>query len=232
MTQMGAAGGIQGNDPESKNLQKQIAEKQKQLQELSSNEDLTMEQKMKKRQEIQKEITDLNNQLRQHQIQQRKEKMQEKDTAMDDMLGENKKTEQTEGSQQNSGLSKNSMKAMITADTARDQAQVKGSVASDLEGRAGVLESEIKLDASRGQNVEKKQEELSEVEKKAQDVTASQISSLAEAGEAIKEAGKESDGTEESAGEEEKDKTEKNHSPSALQEEVLPEQYVPIDVRL
>ncbi len=61
-------------DQETKSLQKQIAEKQKQLQELSSNEEMSMEEKMKKRQDIQKEITELNNQLRQHQIEQRNEK--------------------------------------------------------------------------------------------------------------------------------------------------------------
>ena len=57
----------QGADSYSKNIQNQIADAQKALQELSSNENLTMEEKRQKRQEIQQEIADLNQQLRQHQ---------------------------------------------------------------------------------------------------------------------------------------------------------------------
>ena len=59
-------------DSVSKNIQNQIANAQNQLQELSANENMSAEEKMKKRQEIQQQITDLNNQLRQHQIEQRK----------------------------------------------------------------------------------------------------------------------------------------------------------------
>ena len=59
-------------DSVSKNIQNQIANAQKQLQELSANENMSAEEKMKKRQEIQQQITDLNNQLRQHQIEQKK----------------------------------------------------------------------------------------------------------------------------------------------------------------
>ena len=65
------AGGMnmtKATDSVSKNIQNQIANAQKQLQELSANKDMSIEEKMKKRQEIQQQITDLNNQLRQHQI--------------------------------------------------------------------------------------------------------------------------------------------------------------------
>ena len=63
----------QGNDSVSKNIQNQIANAQQKLQDLSSNEEMSLEDKMKKRQEIQQEINNLNQQLRQHQIEQRKE---------------------------------------------------------------------------------------------------------------------------------------------------------------
>lgn len=72
-TQTGAMGMAQANDSVSKNIQNQIANAQQKLQDLSSNEELSLEDKMKKRQEIQQEITNLNQQLRQHQIEQRKE---------------------------------------------------------------------------------------------------------------------------------------------------------------
>ncbi len=41
---------------------------------------------MKKRQEIQQEITNLNQQLRQHQIEQRKEQQSKNSSSMDDMV--------------------------------------------------------------------------------------------------------------------------------------------------
>lgn len=65
-TQIKQMGTFQATDSYSRNIQNQIANAQKQLQELSSNEDMTLEEKMKKRQEIQQQISDLNLQLRQH----------------------------------------------------------------------------------------------------------------------------------------------------------------------
>ena len=64
-------GGMQ-SDSYTKNIQRQIADAQQKLQDLSSNEELSLEDKMKKRQEIQQEITNLNQQLRQHQMEQRR----------------------------------------------------------------------------------------------------------------------------------------------------------------
>ena len=52
-TQTGTMGMTQGNDSVSKNIQNQIANAQQKLQDLSSNEELSVEDKMKKRQEIQ-----------------------------------------------------------------------------------------------------------------------------------------------------------------------------------
>lgn len=183
------AGGMnmtKATDSVSKNIQNQIANAQKQLQELSANKDMSIEEKMKKRQEIQQQITDLNNQLRQHQIEQRKEQ-QAKKSSMDDMLGGSKKTAPKAG-KQSTGLSQASMKAMISADSAMAQAQVQGSVATKMEGRAGVLESEIKLDSARGDDAKK--EELAEVEQKAVQAESAQMNTLATANKELEEAAK------------------------------------------
>ena len=187
-TQVGGMNMMQSNDSVSKNLQNQIANAQKQLQELSANKEMSLEEKMKKRQEIQQQIADLNNQLRQHQIEQRKEQ-QAKKSSMDDMLGGSKKTAPKAG-KQSTGLSQASMKAMISADSAMAQAQVQGSVATKMEGRAGVLESEIKLDQARGDDVEKKKEELAEVQQKAVQAESAQMSTLADANKELEEAAK------------------------------------------
>ena len=122
------AGGMKmATDSVSKNIQNQIANAQKQLQELSENKDMNIEEKVKKRQEIQQQITDLNNRLRQHQIEQRKEQ-QEK------VAKSATKRESSRKETNSAGLSQESMKAMISADSAVSQAQVQGEC-SNKNGR-------------------------------------------------------------------------------------------------
>lgn len=187
-TQVGGINLMQSKDSVSKNIQNQIANAQKQLQELSSNKEMSVEEKMKKRQEIQQQITDLNNQLRQHQIEQRKEQ-QVKKSSMNDMLGGSKQTASKVGNQ-GTGLSQASMKAMISADSAMAQAKKQGSVAGQMEGKAGVLEAEIKLDAARGGNVEKKKEELAEAQQKATQAESAQMNTLSNANKELEAATK------------------------------------------
>lgn len=178
-----------GMDSVSKNIQNQIANAQKQLQELSSNKELSIEEKMEKRQEIQQKITDLNNQLRQHQIKMRREQQQAKGSSMDDMLGGSNRTASKAG-KQSAGLSQASMTAIISADSAIARAQEQGGVVTKMEGRAGVLETEIKLDAARGGNVEAKQEELAEVQQKAAQAQSAQMTTLADASKELEAAAK------------------------------------------
>lgn len=180
-TQAAQIGMNQAMDSYSKNIQNQIANAQKQLQELSSNEEMTLEEKMKKRQEIQQQISDLNMQLRQHQIEQRKEQ-QSKGASMDDMLGGNRTA--AESGNKGSGLSQASMQAMISADSSMKQAKVQGSVATQMQGRANVLKAEIKQSGS----TEAKEAELADLEQKAVNATASQMNTLAEANKAVSEA--------------------------------------------
>lgn len=56
----GLAGMGQADDSYSKSIRSQIRQAQKQLQELGANENMGLEEKMKKRQELQKQITELN----------------------------------------------------------------------------------------------------------------------------------------------------------------------------
>lgn len=187
----GAGGGVQAgnvgmqNDSVSKNIQNQIANAQKQLQDLSANQEMTLEEKMKKRQEIQQEITNLNQQLRQHQIEQRKER-QSKSSSVDELLGGKQNT--GKAGNKGNGLSQASMQAMISADSSMKQAQIQGNVATRMEGRAGVLKAEIKQDA--GGNTEAKEVELAEAEQKAMSAAASQMNTLADANETMEKAAK------------------------------------------
>jgi len=187
-SQAGQMGMNQSTDSYSRNIQNQIANAQKQLQELSSNEDMSLEEKMKKRQEIQQQINDLNVQLRQHQAEMRKEKQQAKGSSMDDMLDGTRNARSTKMGSNSTGLSQAGMTAMISADSSIKQAKIQGSVATSMKGRAGVLKSEIKN--NHGGNVEKKQEELADIEQKAQAATISQISILADASKTLEKAAK------------------------------------------
>lgn len=172
-------------DSVSKSIQNQIANAQKQLQQLGENKDMTPEEKMKKRQEIQQEINNLNQQLRQHQIEKRKE--QQAKNAPEKQANNNK---QKNASDQKAGLSTTSMQAMISANSSIKQAKVQGSTAAQMEGKAGVLKMEIKLDESRGGDTAAKETELAEVEQKAESAANGQLGTLAEANQTMTEAAK------------------------------------------
>lgn len=187
-TQAGRSGVQMQTDPVSKNIQTQIVNAQKQLQDIAADKEMSAEQKMKKRQEIQQEITSLNQQLRQHQIEQRKEQQsQSKSSPVDEMSGSEQSAGNAKSGDNGSGLSQASMKAMMSADSSMKQAQIQGNAATRMEGRAGVLKAEIKQG---GGNIEAKQAELAQVEQKAMNATASQMNTLAEANQTIEEAAK------------------------------------------
>lgn len=243
--QAGQIGMGQTKDAVSKNIQRQIAQVQKQLQELSSNEEMSMEDKMKRRQEMQKQIADLNNQLRTHEMELRKEKQQTKGSSMDDLLGGSNQNRSAKTGDGGKGLSQASMKAVISADSAIGQADVQGSVAKKMEGRAGVLETEIKLDAARGGDTAAKEEQLAKTQQKALSAAASQMSTLGQAREEIQEAAKADEDKNVNAGQTKDGKTEK--TADAKDHPVQPEDgassdtaavttttadYTPVDVRI
>lgn len=172
------------NDAVSKSIQDQIMNAQKRLQELGADKEMAMEEKMKRRQEIQQEIANLNQQLRQHQIEKRKEQQAQRTAAGEH--SQNAATQQ-EAKQEN-GFSTTSMQAMISADSSLKQAKVQGSVATRMEGRAGVLKIEIKQDE--GQDTSAKEAELAEAEQIASQAETAQMNTLAEANRTMEEAEK------------------------------------------
>lgn len=155
-----------GSDSTTKNLQSQIANAQKQMQELSTNKEMSPEAKMEKRKEIQEQINELQNQLRQHQLEQRKENLQKSSSSMEDMLGGSRQNSQPSAG--GTGMSGGSMQAILSADSAMSQVKAQGSARAQVKGEAKVLKAEIKQDGARGANVEKKQEQLDEIEARAQ----------------------------------------------------------------
>ena len=176
---------MQTNDSFSKMIQSQIANAQEQLQKLSENNDMSVEEKMKRRQEIQQQITDLDHQLRQHQIVQRRAN-QGKDNVIERNLSTKRADKSGKGAQQ--GMRASTMRVIISADAAMSQAQVQSSVATRMEGRVGVLEAEIKQDSANGKSVESKQEDLIEVQQKLATTETSQMNVLSVVNKRLEEA--------------------------------------------
>lgn len=208
------AGSADQMDPVSKNLRNQIDGLKRQMQELAANQEMSADAKMKKRQDIQKQISELEIQLRQHQMEVKREqtrKKKEESNALDEMTGAKKQAKQDGGRQ--TGLSTGSMEAMISADASLKQADVHGSTAQKMDNRAGVIETEIMLDRGRGgsSNIELKEAELADAKALADQATASQMQSLAQANETIQDAAKEEQKDEKtdgvSAGVKEEDQT-------------------------
>ena len=162
-------------DSYSKSLQEQINNANEQLQSLGDDKEMSIDEKMKKRQEIQKQITDLQNQLRQHHIEQKKENRQSKGSSVEDMLGGKQTAKSSKAAK---GISTASMKALISADSAINQVEAGGAVKANLKGKAGILETEIKLDSARGKDVEKKQEQLADIESRNRDIESNQLEVL------------------------------------------------------
>lgn len=179
-------------DMYTKNIQQQIIDTQKKMQDISSNEKMSMEEKMKKRQELQQEISDLNNQLRQHLAEKKKEQQEQKKAAT---VEEDTRGADTTVQEGTTGISGKGMSAMISAGTSLKQAQSQDSVKVKLEGRAGVLRAEIKQDARMETrqdapqgSANAKERELEKVEKKVSDVSSAQMSSLKDANQVMKDA--------------------------------------------
>lgn len=169
------AGAGRAADVQSRAIQKQIEDARKRLQEVAAAKDLSAEEKMKKRQEIQKEINDLNVQLRQHQAEVRKQEQEEK-RASSETAKAKQKTAEEEG-----GFSTAGMQAVLSADASMKQAEVQEGTAKKMEGRANVLEAEIKQDGSLGGDTRAKEAELAEARQKADAAEASGMDTLGEA---------------------------------------------------
>ena len=213
--QSAPAGTGQAMDAQSKNIRKQIEEAQKKLQEISSSGEISPEEKMKKRQEIQKQISDLRMQLQKHQAEMRRQQQAEKRAAENQSKAGQKQEEQA------TGVSAAGMQAVISADNSMKQARVQNGVAVKMEGRAGVLEAEIKQDGRNGGNTQAKEAELAEAKEKADAAKASGIETLREADRKMEEAAgaEQSAGTKRADAEAGAEKTEKEKAEEAKAEE-------------
>lgn len=185
------------HDTESKGIENQITSARQQLQKLSSDQEMTVEEKKQKRQEVQKQIADLNRELRQHQMELRKEQLEEQQDRKADAKEANnenradkagtpesekeKREDNKEDQEQQVSFPKGSMTAIVSAETSKGQADTQRSVVLSLEGTARIMQSEIDLDAGRGQNTERKRAALESIQQRASRASQAQFGLLSNA---------------------------------------------------
>lgn len=155
-------------DSESRNLRNQIANAQQRLNKLSSDSEISQEEKAKERQEIQKQIAELNRKLRQRRIEQKEEaaeatEKQEKQKQLQNI--EQEKEEAKPQEEDKSNTSAVHMQNMLTADSKLRQQQIQESTSRATEGLEGILEAEIKSDTLYGSDTTAKEEKLSDMQK-------------------------------------------------------------------
>ncbi len=155
-------------DSESKNLQNQINSKEQRLKRLSTDSEMTAEEKAKERQEVQKLIEELNRKLRLLQMEKKEEtakaaKEQEKklqDTDKENAEEEESAKVRADRMEMLSPPVENIQKILVS-DSWVQQERVQESVAVQKEGRMKILETEIKSDKLYGTDTTAKREELS-----------------------------------------------------------------------
>ncbi len=195
------------SDTESKGLQNQISVARQQLEKLSTNQEMTVEEKKQKRQEIQNQISELNRELRQRQAELRREQLQEsgKENGQAQKLEEDgtkkfpgqdeekENEKETNAARQEKEekviLPYRKMEAILTAKSVENQAGTQERVVSDLTGRARIVQSEIAQDAGRGQETERKEEALEELERRAARASEAQMGFLTNAAQQISKTG-------------------------------------------
>ena len=152
-------------DNETKNLQNQLANKEQRLQRLTSNSELTAEEKAKQRQEIQQQIAELNRKLKMLELEQKKKaeeaaKKQEQKVALNEELyaetkekksvdkvqSEEEKPRAQESEREKQAPIQN-IQQMLAVDSYIQQERVQESVAKNKTGHENVLEAEIQSDA-------------------------------------------------------------------------------------
>ena len=190
-------------DSETKSFQNQIASAQTQLQKLSANNEMSSEEKAKKRQEIQKQIMELNNMLRERKAELRREKQQkaaeEGNSGEEPLPGQQVKPETVHiesNTSSSPGISSRHMKSLISADAAIDKAELADNISNELESRVQVLQGEIRQAEANGGYVEAKKGEVQSLENKVAKISGAKANiingAISEMKQAVKEAGKDS----------------------------------------
>ena len=176
----------QAEDSVIKNAQSQIEALRKQLRQLAENEEMDPKTKAQKKQDIQKQIAELNAQIRQRQAEIRKEKQEAREPSQREIEKKAEENAKTEGT----SFSKTEAGSIISASNALDAAQDLSGLNKKLSGRARELGAEIKTDLARGADTKAKENELSKVKKGIKHTAEGSAEILNEAGKELETAAK------------------------------------------
>lgn len=143
----------QETDSFEKNIRRQIDGMKEQLQKLSENEELDPKEKMKKKEEITRQISELETQLTEHKAQKKEEEQEQK---VQKEQPNRDRFEKSDGSAEN-------MKDVLSADVSLKKASAREGAANSLERISRTLESEIRQDKRRGISTERKEADLAEI---------------------------------------------------------------------
>lgn len=216
---------IQGNDSRIQAYQQQIVQLQQKIQDLSQNEDLTMEEKMKKRQEINQQIHMVEQQMRQVQREIRQEQNKAKKNAMDEMISTPKKS----GADL---MSSDKMRSLIAGGQAMKQADGNMALSKEMDGKARVLAGEIAADQQRGINTEQKEEEMADLEQRADLLKSDAVKAASEASDGIRKADEEEQAEENGTDKKEKDIRDENADHSDGLRDLSEGVQVHVDIKL
>lgn len=179
----------QKTDTVAQGLQRQIQRTEEQIAKLSEQENLTPEEKQKKKKELEEKLNSLKQQLQQHEIEKKKAEQEEKTRKIQEEL-EKKEAERREqrGEEERNGMSNAGMHAMIFAGKSMEQANAIHRVKTSMEGEAHRLKGAIAAEESRGGDVSELKSQLGELEGRIGEVTADIVKKYGEANQKMKQA--------------------------------------------
>ncbi len=168
---------ISQTETETKNILNQITSKQQNLKRLSSDSKMSAEEKAKERQEIQKQIAELNRKLRMLRMEKEEEvKEAEKEQEQKAVLSEERNkalkqedankvimTEDTQKQKEKVNVSPQNIQKMLEGSSLVQKERIQQRVDNQKELAGNILETEIKLDELYGADTSAKKEELADM---------------------------------------------------------------------
>ncbi|MCM1105848.1 MAG: FlxA-like family protein [Blautia sp.] len=176
-------------DAVSKSIQKQLSDVQRQKQALTSEDGLSAEERMKKRKELQQEISRLNGKLRQRQSELNKEQNRSirrseelskeedkkmKSSAVSEEDSKDRDAKELEKDEREKKSVRTELHSLSQTRSALEESKAQENVITRMESGVVILKGEIKQDKLRGQNVDGKKEELARQEKKLRQASVNQ----------------------------------------------------------
>ena len=162
-------------DTEAKNIQNQITDKQQILNRLSSDSEMSAEEKAKERQEIQKQIAELDRKLRmlhlekQEKSEESVKEQEQKELLKDERIEEalpDKSDENIKTQQEKPNILPQNIQKMLESGTLLQKERIQQTTDHKKELKGEILETEIKLDELYGTDASAKKEQLSSLMKK------------------------------------------------------------------